>query len=340
MNIAAQIVAQGIRRRVAMLRLLVHRLQDNGVEVALQGLSQRLLRDRIPIRPSARHGLARAHGIGRQDRVLEIAARRTSLRVGPPSAEELVEDDAERIDIRGRRERLALDLFGRGVFRRQRRAGLPREFRLGGRAVDEKLGDAEVEQHDLAALPDQDVGGLQIAVNDVLAVRVRDCAEHLQKEYEPLIDPKLVRIAVRGERFPGDELHGEKGLAPSTHAGVINMRDVRVRQVREDVAFAGEPIGELSSQQMDVGQLQRDGARGERVGAHRQPHRAHAATADLANQPVEADDRVGLKCRLNQSHGLALPIPLPVRNAAPRGPLISGDLNAPGSAGHAFDRER
>ena len=43
-------------------------------------------------------------------------------------------------------------------------------------------------------------------------------------------------------RCPFDVLEHEIGLARRRHAGVEEMRDVRMREPREDVAFAPEPL--------------------------------------------------------------------------------------------------
>ena len=61
-----------------------------------------------------------------------------------------------------------------------KRARLPSEARLGGLEGDaerdriEELGDAEVEKHGLAFGGDQDVAGLEIAVDDEALVGVMD----------------------------------------------------------------------------------------------------------------------------------------------------------------------
>ena len=49
-------------------------------------------------------------------------------------------------------------------------------------AVVEELGDAEVEELHLALVGHQDVGGLEIAVDDQPDVRVRDGARNLEEE--------------------------------------------------------------------------------------------------------------------------------------------------------------
>src|ERR1051326_2889970 len=79
--------------------------------------------------------------------------------------------DAERVDIGEDADRFAADLLGGGVSRcheLQYGAGLIRSPRV----AIELLGDTKIEQLDFASVLDQDVGRLQIAMNDRVLVRV------------------------------------------------------------------------------------------------------------------------------------------------------------------------
>ena len=81
---------------------------------------------------------------------------------------ELKENDAQGIDVRCRGLGRAPDLFGAGIVRSQQaflRPGLVR------RRVQD-FGDAEIEQLRFAGRVHQDVGGLEIAVKDQVAMRV------------------------------------------------------------------------------------------------------------------------------------------------------------------------
>ena len=81
----------------------------------------------------------------------------------------------------------------------------------------------------------------------------------------------------------------EVRLAVAGHPGVVQVRDVRMSERREDAAFPGHALGETGALPGAVGQLQRDRSIDEAIGALRQPHDTHAAAADLAHQPIEPD---------------------------------------------------
>ena len=92
---------------------------------------------------------------------------------GPRAAEQLVEDDAQGEDVAAGVHRLAQDLLGGHVRGRPERRHVLEALR--GRAhrlVGGALGDAEVEDLHVAALADQDVGGLDVAVHDAALVGV------------------------------------------------------------------------------------------------------------------------------------------------------------------------
>ena len=96
----------------------------------------------------------------------------------------------------------------------------------------------------------------------------------------------------RAARDPGvdafalDQLQRQPRLPVFRHACVVQPGDVRVRQRGQDLAFALQPFGQARQPPAAVRQLQGDAAPGQHVAALGQPHRAHAAAAELANQPV------------------------------------------------------
>ena len=110
--------------------------------------------------------------------------------------EEVEENDAQTVDVGRGRDRLAFDLFGAGVLRRQRAelrdvAGV---FRVGV----EQFGDAEVEQLRLPAFVDEDVRRLEVAVDDEVAVGEGDRVADLVEELQPVVEGELTALAVAG----------------------------------------------------------------------------------------------------------------------------------------------
>ena len=150
------------------------------------------------------------------------AGERAGRARGVLSAEQHVEQDAERVHVGGDRHRLAEELLGRGVLRRQGTPAFARELgRLARRsAFLEQLGDAEVEQLDAAVLCDQDVGRLDVAMDDEVGVRVRHRGEDVEEEPHPRRDVESSRCrSERSMRSPSTYSRTRNGWpAPDTPA--------------------------------------------------------------------------------------------------------------------------
>jgi len=171
-EVALEILDQDGHRGVALPRILLQRLGDDGVEVAAEQAPQLLrggrspssvLDQRLP-RKGPRRGdhLRRAHrsGVGHR---LDQLGRRTGLAPsGELSREEQVEDHSQCIDVGGRSHGCAEHLLRCGELGGQGAAPFARE--LGGKGrnglVLEQLRDSEVEQLDLAVRCHQHVRGL------------------------------------------------------------------------------------------------------------------------------------------------------------------------------------
>ena len=76
------------------------------------------------------HRIARADRLTGEDCILERASRAVLRRIGASFREQLVENDAQRVDVGGGRDRLAGDLLGRRVVRRKRAPGHFRQRRI------------------------------------------------------------------------------------------------------------------------------------------------------------------------------------------------------------------
>ena len=72
------------------------------------------------------------------------------------------------------------------------------------------LGEAEVEDLHLAVRRDLHVGGLQVAVDDALLVRLLERLGDLPRDRERLVDRDRPALQPLGEVLAGDELHGEE----------------------------------------------------------------------------------------------------------------------------------
>ena len=102
------------------------------------------------------------------------------------AGQQLVQHDAERIDVAYRRHGLAAHLLRARVIRRHHAQPIIVAGDLARIARLQELGDAEVEQLRHAVGADQDVRRLQVAMDDGAAVRVGDRGADLAEQLQPL----------------------------------------------------------------------------------------------------------------------------------------------------------
>ena len=228
------------------------------------------------------------------DRLFELRGRLDLQFVRPLAAQQLVEHHAERVHVARGRERFAQQLLGAGVLRCERPAGDARELGLVARAAFgfHQLGDAEVEQTHFALRGDEDVAGLQVAVDHEVGVRVLHRQQHLAEKAHAAFDVQCGLVAPDRERLAFDVFERQPRLPRRRDAGVVQTGDVRVVERGEDVALAGEALREAVALRAARGaeqQLDRDLAAKRAVVALRQPHFGHAALPHVADQPVRAD---------------------------------------------------
>ena len=146
----AQVVAQLLGGRVALLGLLGQQLDDDRLERPGHVGDELVERLRRVV-----HLL-----VGDGHRV--VAAERR------PAGDHLVQHDAERVEVAARIGLRALGLLGREVGGRAHHRADLGEVLLGGRV--HRPGDAEVGDLHLPAGADEDVGRLDVAVHDAVAV--------------------------------------------------------------------------------------------------------------------------------------------------------------------------
>ena len=238
-EVPADVLGQLVRGGIAQLGFLAHRLQDDRVEIAAQ--PPRQARDRFAapghrrVRPRARlrHRRARPLGIplaDHPDQLLRVS-RRDAVRL--PAREQLVQHDAERIDVARGRDAAAAHLLGARVLGgHEPHLGSGLRGRLGRAVGLEQLGDAEVEQLRHARGGDEDVAGLDVAVHDEALVRVLHGAADLPEEREAAVDRQAPVVAPLDERLPLHVLEDEVGLARLRRPAVEQARDVGVIERR------------------------------------------------------------------------------------------------------------
>ena len=160
-----------------------------------------------------------------------------------------------------------------------------------GEPLRRGLGDAEVDDlRDpfIVLRRDEDVGRLDVAVDDPLLMRVLHAFADVHEQDEASFDGEAVLVAVIGDRNAGDVLHREVRTPFRCRAGVVDTGDVGMVHQRQRLALGVEAGEDFPGVHAPLDQLER----------HRPAHRAlllglvddaHATFADLAQDPVWPD---------------------------------------------------
>ena len=263
---AADVVGERGDRGVALLRILAQRLEADLVEVPRRAARAQAARD-----------LARTLGLALDDLPGEgeRAGRLDSER--PLPGKQLEQQEPERMDVGRRRRRLALDLFRRGVARRQQVVDAARQAEV---VLLEELGDAEVEELHLALAGDEDVRRLEVAVHHQVRMRIGDRVAHLEEDRELGREGESGLGAEAIDRHALDVLEREVRGAVLRDPAVDETRDARMLEPRQDLALAFEPQAELARAHRRRQQLDRDALLEGTVGTLGEEDLAHSAGAD------------------------------------------------------------
>ena len=215
----------------------------------------------------------------------------------------LVHHAAEREEVAAAVHVVAGRLFGAHVRGRADGQADLGEGRAGGRRGDQRLADAEVG-HDRVAFVQQDVLGLDVAMDDVVAVRVVERVGHLDSDAQRLVDRHggAVREAVT-QRLPLHHRHDEIQEA-ARFTGVVEGQDVRMVQACGELdlpekALAAERLREVGPQHLD-----RDVAAVLQVVG--EVDRRHAALAELAVEAIVRGQGFG-ECSGGGHRGIVRP---------------------------------
>jgi hypothetical protein len=204
---------------------------------------------------------------------------------GTSPGQELVEDAAERVDVGLLVDGLAASLLGRDVVARS-------HDRAGDRhPVDvERVGDAEVGHLRPPVAVDQDILGLDVAVDEPVLVREREPAGDLECELDrfarferPLLVEELLQVHAV-DVFEDDE------LPTVLLAAVDHGDDVRMSELRDRASLAAEALDVgVVARELLVEDLQRNCAFEQLV--VRPIDARHAARADELLELVPARDQ-------------------------------------------------
>ena len=179
------------------------------------------------------------------------------------AGEHLVEHDAEGVDVGATVERISGRLFGAHVLRRADDGAFTRELRgRPGLFLLRRLrglGDTEVRHQDVAALVQQDVVRLDVAVDDLVAVRVGERVGHLARNTRRVADVELLlRLEQLAQRRTVDAPHDdvEDLFVP---ADLVNRHDMGMLEARDGLCFVHEALGgRRGRRELDIEHLHRD----------------------------------------------------------------------------------
>ncbi len=202
------------------------------------------------------HGVAVQPGHRRLDRAARILA---------PAREALQQDEAEGVDVRGRADLLTPHLLGREVGGGP--GDLPVHRGRGGHGGDAEVGEHRVDPRRAGTVGvrtvglvgvrvEQDVPGLDVAVDDPERVDVRERGEQLPREPDHDVDRQRTPLERVGERSAGDQAGDEEDA-------VVDLTDV------EDLEHPG--VGDLG------GRL------------HLAPHRRRLEGPDAGSEELDGD---------------------------------------------------
>ena len=168
-----------------------------------------------------------------------------------------------------------------------------REDRLVRQLLLDRLGDPEVDhlRHRHAVVQrDEDVRGLDVAVDDPLLMRVLDGLADLDEQVEAILCGELVLVAVLGDRNPADQFHHEVRPAGLGRAGIEHLGDVRMVHQRQRLPLGLEAGDDLLGVHAQLDDLEGH-APPDRLALLGHPDHAEAAFAELLEKLVAADDR-------------------------------------------------
>ncbi|XIG22339.1 hypothetical protein PRJ39_13815 [Lysobacter enzymogenes] len=216
---------------------------------------------------------------------------------------------AHGVDVAGRAVAAAGQQLRRGVVARER------DLRRARALAGEGRGDAEVDQVHAAVVVDQQVGGLEVAVQHPARMRVGDRFAGLQQQAHAAGGVDVARVAPQVDGGALDQAHREPGLAVGLDAAVDQHRDAGMVERGEVAAFGQERLDQHRRAQFRAHALERHALLVMAVGAAGLVDRAHAAFGDhLDDAPgaeLGADARVGGRLVRGHGRGRGRPIARP-----------------------------
>ena len=223
----------------------------------------------------------------------------------PGSRQHLEQHQAEREEVRAVVERQVAGLFRRDVLRRTHyhpgrgeAAALAEQLGAGFRL--EQLGDVEVEDLHPPFAGDEDVVGLEIAVEDALLVRRREAAGDLDRVVDRLARLDRAGVHLGAQRSPDEEL-GHQVARLVLLAEVVDGDEVRMVQPAGGAGLELESLQLLGPALDHAGVEHLDGDVAAHAGVARAPHDAGCAAAQqrahlVGSESLRHRQTAGVRC--------------------------------------------
>jgi hypothetical protein len=219
------------------------------------------------------------------------------------SGEQLIEQNAERVDVGGGGDPLPPHLL--------RTRGRGRHHPLGGDGIGQRpieagvqeLGDPEIEQLGHPVGGDQNIPGLDVPMHDEVPMRVTHGLTDRPKQDQPVAEAEARLVGVPIDGPPLDILHDEIRNAARAGPSIEQARDVGMIERREDLSLRLEAANHVADERAGLHQLDGDASGIRGVGALGEPHRSHAASPDFPNQPVGPEGQPGVAGDTGHIHG-------------------------------------
>ena len=198
------------------------------------------------------------------------------------AAERLEGDRRERVDVGRRPGPAAVELLRRHVRGRAEHGAAARDLGAVGRG-----GDPEVGELRDAVLADQHVGGLHVAVNHALRVRVVERVAEVADHARDLLGPQRPAAQHPRQRLALHVLHDDQH-ALVVGRGVEHRDEVRVVERRSELRLAREALLDVDRA---VGMQALDGNLPSEALVLAEEDRRHAARAEVPEYPIAAVEK-------------------------------------------------